>query len=93
MVPGEEGAEVWAVSLELTLTLRRERPLEAVEPRSGRVLDSRRREFQEPGRVCLWRLSPFLGRLTSPPVTREKLRKCFSSPSNQLLLNSVAQNI
>lgn len=54
---GEEGAEVWAVdrgiSLELMLTLRRERPLEAAEPRSGRVLDSRRREFQEPGRVCL----------------------------------------
>ena len=51
MVPGEEGAEVWAVSLELTLTLRRERPLEAVEPRSGRVLDSRSSRSQE-GCVC-----------------------------------------
>ena len=94
-VPGEEGAEVWAVdrgvSLELTLTLKRERPLEVVEPRSGRVSDSRRREFQEPGRVCLWRLSPFLGRRHRRGACDSgEAPKCFSSPSNQLLLNFVA---
>lgn len=54
---GEEGAGVWAVdrgvSLELTLTLRRERPLEVVEPRSESILDRWRWEFQEPGGVSV----------------------------------------
>lgn len=63
---GEEGAGVWAVdrgvSLELTLTLRRERPLEVVEPRSESILDRWRWEFQEPGGVSVLHASHLFGR-------------------------------
>lgn len=63
---GKEEAGVWAVdrgiSLELTLTLRRERPLEAAEPRSESILDRRRWEFQEPGGVSVLHASHFFRR-------------------------------